>query len=68
MVFLETSVNVYGVDTKSGTLVWKIEPTSSKRDYSFEPIPWKPLYAISSLEVSNAIDPYYKCCTFRGSV
>ena len=72
MVFFgDVLANVYGVDAKSGTLVWKIRAD----DHPNATITGSPTFhgknlyiPISSLEVSNAIDPYYKCCTFRGSV
>ena len=72
MVFFgDVLANVYGVDAMSGKLVWKIRAD----DHPNATITGSPTFhgenlyiPISSLEVSNAIDPYYKCCTFRGSV
>ena len=63
--------NVYGINALDGTEVWKIRAdehpnaTITGAPTYYEGVVYVP---ISSLEVSNAIDPYYVCCTFRGSV
>ena len=63
--------NVYAVDAVTGAGVWRRRPD----DHPNATITATPtlhdgrLYvSVSSLEVSLAIDPYYECCTFRGSV
>ncbi|MBA59667.1 MAG: hypothetical protein CMQ40_10935 [Gammaproteobacteria bacterium] len=69
--FGDVLANVYGVKSDTGELVWKIKAD----DHPNATITGSPTFyggnlyiPISSLEVSNAIDPYYECCTFRGSV
>ena len=63
--------NVYGVNAATGEGVWRQRAddhpnatiTGTPRLYEGR------LYVpVSSLEVSLAVDPYYECCTFRGSV
>ena len=63
--------NVYAVNAVTGAGVWRQRPD----DHPNATITATPtlhggrLYvSVSSLEVSLAIDPYYECCTFRGSV
>jgi polyvinyl alcohol dehydrogenase (cytochrome) len=63
--------NVYAVDARDGTLRWR----QRADDHPNATITGTPsLHAgvvyvpVSSLEVSLAVDPYYECCTFRGSV
>ncbi len=63
--------NVYGLNAMSGAEVWKIRGDDHPNaTITGAPTPFDgTLYVpLSSLEVSNAIDPYYACCTFRGSV
>ncbi len=63
--------NVYAVNAVTGEGVWRQRPD----DHPNATITGTPrlhnerLYVpVSSLEVSLAVDPYYECCTFRGSV
>lgn len=62
---------VYAVDTFTGAEVWKMRPD----DHPNATITATPtlyedrLYiSVSALEVVNAVNPEYECCTFRGSV
>ncbi len=62
---------VYGVNARTGAGIWKQRPD----DHPNATITGTPRYhdgrlyvPVSSLEVSLAIDPYYECCTFQGSV
>ncbi len=61
----------YALDATSGAEIWR----QRADDHPNATITGTPslhegrLYVpVSSLEVSLAIDPYYECCTFRGSV
>jgi len=63
--------NVYAVDARAGTLVWK----ASLEDHHNVTITGSPkLYSdrlyvpMSSSEWASAADPAYECCTFRGGV
>ncbi len=63
--------NVYGINAATGEGIWRQRPD----DHPNATITGTPrlhegrLYVpVSSLEVSLAVDPYYECCTFRGSV
>jgi len=67
--FGDQSANVYAVDAESGKTLWKVKVD----DYSRAAITGAPqLYAgrlyvpISSREESQAGDPTYPCCRFRG--
>ena len=69
--FGDQSANVYAVDAESGKILWKVKVD----DYSRAAITGAPqLYAgrlyvpVSSREESQAADPAYPCCRFRGSV
>ena len=69
--FGDQSANVYAVEAESGKTLWKVKVD----DYSRAAITGAPqLYAgrlyvpISSREESQAGDPTYPCCRFRGSV
>jgi polyvinyl alcohol dehydrogenase (cytochrome) len=62
---------VYAVDTFTGQEVWKIRPD----DHPNATITATPtlyenrLYiSVSALEVINAVNPAYECCSFRGAV
>jgi polyvinyl alcohol dehydrogenase (cytochrome) len=62
---------VYAVDTFTGKEVWKIRPD----DHPNATITATPtlyedrLYiSVSALEVVNAVNPAYECCSFRGAV
>ena len=63
--------NVYGVTAKEGKLRWRTRAddhpnaTITGTPSLFEDRLYVP---VSALEVSNAVDPLYECCTFRGSV
>lgn len=63
--------NVYAITANAGTQVWRTRAdahpnatiTGTPSLYGDR------LYVpVSALEVSNAMDPLYECCTFRGSV
>jgi len=63
--------NVYAVDARSGALRWR----QRADDHPNATITGTPslhggvlFVPVSALEVSLAVDPYYECCTFRGSV
>ena len=63
--------NVYAVNATTGKLHWRRRAD----DHPNATITGTPtlhgarLYVpVSSLEVSLAVNPYYECCTFRGSV
>ncbi len=67
----DSRANVYAVSTVSGSLIWKtqIDP------HPLAVITGAPLLLngrlyvpVSSGEEGAAINPYYACCTFRGSV
>ena len=63
--------NVYGLDAASGELLWKdrADPHPNATITGSPTFHDGNLYVpVSALEVSNAIDPNYPCCTFRGSV
>ena len=69
--FGDQASNVYAVDAESGKVLWKIKAD----DYSRAAITGAPqlyegrLYVpVSSREESQAGDPKYLCCAFRGSV
>jgi len=69
--FGDQSANMYAVDAESGKILWKVKVD----DYSRAAITGGPqLYAgrlyvpVSSREESQAGDPTYPCCRFRGSV
>lgn len=62
---------VYAIDAATGTELWRTRADTHPNatitgtpslldDYIYVPV--------SALEVSNAVDPLYECCTFRGSV
>ena len=63
--------NVYAVNAVTGAEAWRQRPD----DHPNSTITATPTLhggrlhvSVSALEVSLAIDPYYECCTFRGSV
>jgi polyvinyl alcohol dehydrogenase (cytochrome) len=69
--FGDQAANMYAVDAESGKMLWKVKVD----DYSRAAITGAPqLYAgrlyvpVSSREESQAGDPTYPCCKFRGSV
>ena len=69
--FGDVQARVYGVDTASGSLLWKTDLDQ----HPFAMITGAPkLYAgrlyvpVSSAEELGAANPQYECCTFRGSV
>jgi polyvinyl alcohol dehydrogenase (cytochrome) len=69
--FGDQAANMYAVDAESGKILWKVKVD----DYSRAAITGAPqLYAgrlyvpVSSREESQAGDPAYPCCRFRGSV
>lgn len=62
---------VYAMDAQSGRLLWRQRP----EDHPSATITGTPLLhgdtlyvPVSSLEVTNPVDPKYTCCTFRGLV
>ena len=63
--------NVYAVDATSGELAWRDRPddhpslTLTASPALHDGVLYVPL---SSLEVTEAADPHYACCTFRGGV
>lgn len=69
--FGDSAANVYAVSMLSGKLLWKIRADS----HPSAVITGAPLLVqgrlyvpVSSGEEGAAINPYYACCTFRGSV
>lgn len=63
--------NVYAVDAVSGELVWRDRPSDHPSlTLTAAPVLYEGrLYVpMSSLEVTEAEDPYYACCTFRGGI
>ena len=63
--------HVYAVDAGTGDELWRHRPddhpnaTITGTPSLHEGVLYTP---VSSLEVNLAVDPYYECCTFRGSV
>jgi len=63
--------NAYAISAHTGELVWRTRAddhpnaTITGTPSLFEDRLYVP---VSALEVSNAMDPLYECCTFRGSV
>lgn len=62
---------VYAMDAQTGRLLWRQRP----EDHPSATITGTPLLhgdtlyvPVSSLEVTNPVDPKYACCTFRGLV
>ena len=62
---------VHAVDAASGRMLW----TSDASDYPFSMVTGTPLYRdgrlyvpVSSGELGLAVNPFYGCCRFRGSV
>lgn len=71
LYFGDLDANAYAVDAQSGTLIWKRQ----LKDHPAGTITGSiTLYngnlfvPMSSLEVVNAYDPEYECCTFRGGL
>lgn len=71
LYFGDFAANVYALDARSGTLIWK----RSVRDHPAGTITGSPtLHAgrlfvpMSSTEIVSAMDDQYGCCTFRGGV
>ena len=63
--------NVYAVDTFSGELVWRDRPDDHPSlTLTATPVLYdgRLLVALSALEVTEAADPTYACCTFRGGI
>lgn len=70
-MFGDAQANVYAVNTKDGSLIWKVKLD----DHPVARITGAPkmhgsrLYVpVSSIEEVNAGGPKYECCKFRGSV
>ncbi|MEP1470143.1 MAG: PQQ-binding-like beta-propeller repeat protein [Halieaceae bacterium] len=71
LYFGDVLANVYGVDARSGELVWRMRADDHPNaTITGTPTPYKGavFVPVSSLEVSLAANPQYECCTFRGSV
>jgi polyvinyl alcohol dehydrogenase (cytochrome) len=69
--FGDIFARAYAVDAQSGELKWmtKVDDHPNATITGAPVIVEDRLYVpVSSLEVVNAIDPAYECCTFRGSV
>ncbi|MBR0874241.1 PQQ-binding-like beta-propeller repeat protein [Bradyrhizobium tropiciagri] len=71
VVFGDVRANVYAVDARAGTLIWK----SKVDDHPAARITGAPaVYSgvvyvgVSSIEEAIGSRPTYQCCTFRGSV
>jgi polyvinyl alcohol dehydrogenase (cytochrome) len=69
--FGDTNGYVYALKVSDGSVLWKVRPDS----HSAARITGSPLLVggrlyvpVSSGEEGAAADPYYPCCTFRGSV
>ena len=71
LVFSDQNGGVYGVDAASGTLNWqtRVEEHEATRLTSsvvvHDGVAFVPA---ASWEETRALDPAYRCCTFRGSV
>lgn len=71
LFFADIQAHAYAIDAITGELVW-----SKKMDSHPEAvITGSPVFyqgrlfvPVSSLEVKQALKPYYNCCTFRGSL
>ncbi|HIM22256.1 MAG TPA: dehydrogenase [Gammaproteobacteria bacterium] len=69
--FGDLLAQLYVLDAVSGELIWKKKiddhsnATFTGTPISIDGVIYAPL---SSLEVTSAADPNYKCCTFRGSL
>ncbi|NRB39191.1 MAG: PQQ-binding-like beta-propeller repeat protein [Pseudomonadales bacterium] len=69
--FGDQAANAYSVDAKTGQLIWK----KSVHAHPYAVITGSPvLYSqqlfvpVSSMEVKQAINPFYPCCTFQGAL
>lgn len=63
--------NVYAIDAAYGEEYWRtrVDPHPNATITGTPSLHDGRLYVpVSALEVTNAIDPRYECCTFRGSV
>ncbi|CAI10680.1 putative PQQ-dependent polyvinyl alcohol dehydrogenase precursor (plasmid) [Aromatoleum aromaticum EbN1] len=63
--------NVYAMDALTGKVLWRTRPDDhANATITGTPVPHDGLLyvPVSSLEVLNALDEKYACCTFRGSV
>lgn len=63
--------NVYAVNTFNGELVWRDRPSDHPSlTLTASPVvhDGKLIVPLSALEVTEAADPSYECCTFRGGV
>ena len=71
LYFGDVLANVYGVDARSGKLVWRMRADDHPNaTITGTPTPYEGalFVPVSALEVSLAANPEYECCTFRGSV
>lgn len=69
--FGDTGGKVYAVSAATGSLLWKtvVDPHPAARITGSPLLVGGRLYVpVSSGEEGSAIDPHYRCCTFRGSV
>jgi polyvinyl alcohol dehydrogenase (cytochrome) len=72
LIFFGTGAgNVYAVDGRTGEQVWK----SDIKDHPYAVVTGTPTYhqgrlfvPVSSMEVALAMNPFYGCCKFRGSL
>ncbi len=71
LYFADTAANVYALNAESGRVFW----TRKVDDHPLARITGSPalhagrLYVpVSSYEESQGADPFYECCSFRGSV
>jgi polyvinyl alcohol dehydrogenase (cytochrome) len=63
--------NVYAVDAVTGELAWRDRPDDHPSlTLTAAPVLYQGLLLVpmSALEVTEAADPHYACCTFRGGV
>jgi polyvinyl alcohol dehydrogenase (cytochrome) len=69
--FGDILARAYSLDAKTGELQWltKVDPHPNATITGTPTLVGDRLFVpVSSLEVVNAVDPNYKCCTFRGAI
>jgi polyvinyl alcohol dehydrogenase (cytochrome) len=69
--FADTNADAYALDAESGRLIWKshLDPDPIARITGAPLLVDDRLYIpVSSGEEGAAINPYYECCKFRGSL
>lgn len=69
--FSDLKANAYALDALSGKLLWQVKIDAhpdAMGTGSPVYVDGKLLVPVSSLEVANTNNPFFNCCTFRGSV